>query len=43
MTIRLQIFEIIAIPAHAWLWVCAKLVGLEFRCGPVSNKDEELN
>ena len=36
---QLRIYEVLAMPAHAWLWLCAKLVGCTFTCGPV-NDDE---
>ena len=39
MTWRLRIFEFLAVPAHGWLWVCAKLVRLDFTCGPVEDED----
>lgn len=42
MTFRLWVFEILATPAHAWLWLCAGLVGLEFRCGPVDDPSDPL-
>lgn len=34
MSWRLRIYEILATPAHAWLWLCAKICGFEFECGP---------
>ena len=27
-------FEILALPAHLWLWICAKLCGGTFEHGP---------
>lgn len=43
MTVRLRIYEFLATPAHLWLWVCAKLVGGEFKCAPVHDPDEALD
>lgn len=39
----LRIYEFIAAPAHLWLWVCAKLVGWEFTCGPVEEIEDKEN
>lgn len=36
---QLIFYEFIATPAHLWLWVCAKMVGAEFECGPVDEED----
>ena len=41
MTLRLKIFEFLAMPAHIWLWVCAKLVGMTFTCGPVDEEEKD--
>ena len=30
----LSMFEILAGPAHVWLWICAKLCGGTFEHGP---------
>jgi hypothetical protein len=38
---RLRIFEFLAAPAHGWLWICARLVGGRFWCGPVTDADDE--
>ncbi len=38
---RTAIFEFLAAPAHAWIWVCAKIVGWEFTCGPVDDTESE--
>ena len=38
---KMRIFEFIAMPAHAWLWLCAKLVGGEFWFGPVGDFEED--
>lgn len=42
MTLRLRIYEFLATPAHAWLWICARLVGGEFTCGAVADPDDPL-
>lgn len=39
MTLRLRIYELLATPAHLWLWVCARLVGGRFECGPVDDDE----
>lgn len=41
--IRLKIYEIIATPAHLWLWLCAKLVGGTFECGPTDEDGNLIN
>lgn len=40
---KMHIFEFIATPAHLWLWVCAKIVGWTFVCGPVEDFEDEQN
>ena len=42
MTIRLRIYEFLATPAHAWLWLCAKIIGGSFECGPVVDPDDPI-
>ena len=42
MTLRLRIYEFIATPVHAWLWLCARFVGGDFKCGPVADPSESL-
>ena len=39
---RLRIYEFLALPAHAWLWLCARCVGGQFKCGPVDDPDDLL-
>ena len=43
MMVRLRVYEFLATPAHAWLWLCARLVGGKFECGPVNNPDDLLD
>jgi len=38
--LRMAIYEFIAFPAHIWLWICARLVGWEFECGPVYDEND---
>lgn len=38
---RVRIFEFLATPAHLWLWVCARIVGWSFTCGPVDEDDDD--
>lgn len=42
-TARLKIYEFLATPAHLWLWICARLVGAQFSCGPVEHQDYSLD
>jgi hypothetical protein len=37
---RLQLYEVLASPAHIWLWCCAKLCGGSFDCGPASSEED---
>ncbi len=39
----LRIYEFLAFPAHCWLKVSAWVVGGTFKCGPVSDPDEQLD
>lgn len=39
MSIRLKVWEFLAAPGFAWLWVCAKLCGYRFQCGPADDMD----
>ncbi len=41
LSTRLDIFELLAFPAHLWLHVCALLCGLEFTHGRAEDWDEE--
>ncbi len=41
MVARLRVYEFLAAPAHGWLWLCARLIGGRFSCGPTA-EDEEL-
>lgn len=40
MSKRAVIFEILATPAHLWLWCCARLVGWSIEFGPASEMDQ---
>ena len=40
---RLQLYELLAVPAHLWLWACARLCGGHFECGPVSDPADPLD
>ncbi len=40
MSFKIRIYEFLATPAHAWLWLCARLVGWRFECGPVDDSGE---
>lgn len=40
---KVYIYEFIATPAHLWLWLCAKIVGWEFSCGPVEEFEDETD
>ena len=42
MTWRLRIYEVLATPAHIWLWVCGCLCGYKFSCGPVYDPDDPI-
>ena len=39
-TFPFWMFEILAGPAHVWLWICAKLCGGTFECGPGDDIDD---
>ena len=39
MTLKLRLFEILATPAHLWLWIVAKICGMEFTCGPANDEE----
>ena len=43
MTWRLRIFLFLAVPAHAWLWLSAKLVGGQFEQGPMDEDGNLVN
>jgi hypothetical protein len=43
MTVRLRIYEFLATPAHIWLWICARLVGGRFECGPAIDADSNTD
>jgi hypothetical protein len=34
---RIRIYEFLAAPAHAWLHVCAALVGIRLMFGPIKS------
>ena len=38
---RLRIFQFLTLPATAWYWLCARLVGGEFSWGPVEDVEDE--
>ena len=38
-TLPWWMFEILAGPAHVWLWICATLCGGTFEHGPVDEED----
>lgn len=38
---KLGLFEFLAAPAHAWIWVCSWLVGWTFEFGPVEDIEDE--
>ena len=40
MTLKLRIFDFLATPGHLWLYLVAKICGLDFTFGPV---DEDGN
>jgi hypothetical protein len=40
---RLQVYEFLATPAHAWLWLAARLVGGRFECGPALEDEATPN
>lgn len=40
MSYRMRIYEFIAAPAHAWLWLCGRLVGWSFEFGPTDEKGD---
>lgn len=40
---RLSVYEFLAAPAHLWLWLCARLVGGTFECGPVTEDEAETD
>ena len=41
---RMTVFDILAFPAHCWIWLCAKLVGAEFWWGrPEDEPDNNEN
>ena len=42
MTFRLWLWEFLAIPAHAWLWLISRMLGYEFCCGPVDDPSDPL-
>ena len=42
VTFRLRVYQFLALPAHAWLWVSARLCGMRFECGPVSDPADPL-
>ncbi len=39
MTWRLRVLGVLVVPAEAWMWLCARLVGGRFTCGPVHDDD----
>ena len=39
VTLRLRVYEFIAMPAHAWLWLCGWVMGMRFECGPVTDDE----
>jgi len=38
---QIKIFEFLAVPAHAWLWLVAAICGMRFQCGAAPEDDEE--
>jgi len=36
-SLRVRIYEFLAAPAHAWLFVCAALVGFRLKFGPTGS------
>ncbi len=42
-TLRLRVYEFIATPAHAWLWLCGRVLGMRFECGPVADDEAALD
>lgn len=36
---RLKLYEFLATPAHAWLWLVARICGGRFTCGPANDDD----
>ena len=38
---RMRIFEFLALPAHVWLWLVARLVGGRFECGPIEEDERQ--
>jgi len=39
MPLRLRIFEFLALPAHVWISLAARLCGMRFECGPADSHD----
>jgi len=33
--LRIRVYEFLVLPAHAWLLVCAALLGIRIRFGPI--------
>lgn len=38
---RVRLYEFLAAPAHIWLWLCARICGGRFECGPVSHGGDD--
>ena len=41
LTVRLRIFQLIAFPGHVWVWIAARLCGMDFSCEPVRGDEED--
>ncbi len=42
-TRRLRLYDVIAAPGYAWLWLCARLVGARTPYGPPDPADEPFD
>jgi hypothetical protein len=40
---RLWLYDVIAAPGYAWLWICARLVGSRMAYGPGDPADEPFD
>ena len=36
-TWRIRVYEFLAAPAHAWLMICAAILGLRLKFGPINS------
>ncbi len=40
ISVRVRLYEFLALPAHLWLWCCGRLFGWRFEWGPVDDTGE---